>query len=146
MQVHQLSASLKAPIKEAKLDHNLDDIKPSKKFYTRMERRAKRKNIPLNEEQLELAWMYDDAEYASRIWEWWKLRVRKFHFYAVAIRLVVLVQMSSCSVERVFSRLKLIVDKCGNNMKEDMVLLCIIMQCNGDVEELLSELHEEGVR
>jgi hypothetical protein len=45
-----------------------------------------------------------------------------------------------------FSRLKLIVDKCGHNMKEDIVLLRIMMQCNGDIEELLSELHEEGVR
>ena len=42
-------------------------------------------------------------------------------FFAEAIRVVVLTQMSSCAVERVFYQLKLIQDTCGDNMMENML-------------------------
>ena len=43
----------------------------------------------------------------------------KLKFFAKAVRLVVLTQLSSCAIERVFSLLKFIHDACGN-MMEDM--------------------------
>lgn len=127
-------------VKEAKRHHNdLANLKETKNYKTRMEKRAKRKQITVEE----LEWWQDDAEYASRIWEWWKVRGQRFPYYGVAIRLVVLSQLSSCSVERVFSRLKLIVDKCGTNMKSDMTEFRLMMQCNGNLEELLNEIQKD---
>ena len=48
-------------------------------------------------------------------WEWWRKRVYetenpKLKFFAKADRLVVLTQLSSCAIERVFSQLELIDD------------------------------------
>ena len=45
--------------------------------------------------------------------------------------------MSICSVELVFSRLKIVEDNVGENMKNDMLELRMFLQCNGDVSELL---------
>jgi hypothetical protein len=39
--------------------------------------------------------------------------VKKYQYFDVALRLVALVQPPSCSLERDFSQLKLIVDACG---------------------------------
>jgi len=49
---------------------------------------------------------------------------------------VVLSQLSSCSVERVFSRLQLINERCGDNLFEDMLEIRLFMQCNGDLQAL----------
>jgi hypothetical protein len=55
------------------------------------------------------AWKNDPIESARRIWEWWRAKkdddVRIRHL-VVAARLVVLVQVSSAPVERVFSQVK----------------------------------------
>ena len=62
---------------------------------------------------LNIDWKEDPGERASRVWEWWRVRIYetkndKLRFFAKAIRLVVLTQLSSCAMERVFSQLKLI--------------------------------------
>ena len=49
-------------------------------------------------------WKKDAGECAQRIWHWWKPRVKKLPYHALAIRLIVLAQLTSCSVERVFSK------------------------------------------
>jgi hypothetical protein len=64
-------------------------------------------------------WEDDPAERARRIWLWWRIRVyevQEFQFIPLALRLVALVQPSSCGIERVFSQLKLILDACGENV------------------------------
>ena len=82
----------------------------------------------------------DDGEYACRIWEWWRTKKDNFPCFVLAIRLVVLAQLSSCSVERVFSRLKLIQDVCGGGMFEDSLEMCLFIQYNGDVHEIMNDI------
>ena len=53
-----------------------------------------------------VSWKSDAGEYAQRIWKWWKPRHNKFVRQGLAIRLIVLAQLSSCSVERAFSKLE----------------------------------------
>ena len=70
--------------------------------------------------------------------EWWRKRIHetknpKLKFFARAVRAVVLTQLSSCAVERVFSQLKLIRDACGDNMMEDMLEIRMFERCNGDL-------------
>ena len=68
----------------------------------------------------QVTWQEDPNERARRIWLWWKVRVhdvQEFRFFNVALRLVALVQPSSCSLERDFSQLKLIVDACGQMLQ-----------------------------
>ena len=45
-------------------------------------------------------WRHVPGEYAQRIWEWLNPRVNMFRVHALAIRLVVLTQLSNFSVER----------------------------------------------
>ena len=52
-------------------------------------------------------------------------------------RAVVLTQISSCAVERVFSQLKLIVESCGENLMEDMLEIRMLLRNNGDLKTLL---------
>ena len=84
------------------------------------------------------------GEKASKIWEWWKIKWNTcknvFPKYLLAIRLVVLTQISSCAVERVFSRLKLIREVCDERLYEDMTEIRVLLQCNGDLQDLLSKL------
>ena len=66
-------------------------------------------------------WKDDPIESARRIWEWWRAKkddVRIRHLI-VAARLVALVQVSSASVERVFSQVKLICETCGVSPLEE---------------------------
>ena len=89
-------------------------------------------------------WKVDPGECACTIWEWWKPIVGTFPFHALALRLVVLAQLSSCFVERVFLRLKMRRDVCGDNMKEDMNEIRIFLQYNGDLSEILSNTCEDN--
>ena len=45
--------------------------------------------------------------------------------------------MSSCSIEHVFLRLKLVEDTVGENTKNNMLELIIFLQCNDYLSELL---------
>jgi len=67
---------------------------------------------------------------------------RDFIFFAEAIRLVVLMQLSSCAVEQAFSQLKLTRDACGDDLKDDMLELRMFMRCNGELK--CKVLEEEG--
>ena len=75
-----------------------------------------------------ITWREDDTEYSRRIREWWKTRVGKFPYHSLTLRLVVLTQTSSCSVERVFSHLSLIREISGENLKEDITFF--VFCCN----------------
>ena len=126
---------------EAILNGSLEDIKPSQKYITRMKSRIKHKQLGNDDD---ITWREEDAEYSSRIWEWWKSRVGKFPYHSLALRLIVLTQTSSCSVERVFSRLKLIREICGEKLREDITLFRILLQRNGDLGELLEQYNNGG--
>ena len=61
------------------------------------------------------------GEKATRIWEFWKsivVRDDQFPAFSVALRLTVLIQVSSCAVERVFSQLKCVVERVGGATHE----------------------------
>ena len=60
-----------------------------------------------------------------------------FPYYKKALTLLVLVQISSHSVESVFSCLSLIREICGGNILEDITDLHVMLQCNGYLEDLL---------
>ena len=120
-------------VKEAKRDHDLDRIEGNSQYHTRLQKRMKRSNIQ-NKDDMD--WKKDPGEYARRIWEWWRARVEEFPYHALARRLIVLSQLSSCSVECVFSRLSLIHERCGDHMFEDMTEIRLFMQCNGNLEDL----------
>ena len=111
-------------VREAKRDHDLGRLKASDKYKTRLQRRIKRKKDTVDD------FKKDPGEYAERIWQWWGPRKKMFPKHYTAIRLVVLTQTSSCFVERVFSKLKLIRDAVGDNMLEDITEIRVLVQCN----------------
>ena len=74
--------------------------------------------------------MDDPREKARRIWEWWPIHREKFVYFKTAVRLVVLVQVSSAPVERVFSRLRLIVETSQQNTLHDAILLRLFVAIN----------------
>merc|ERR1712087_596159 len=73
-----------------------------------------------------LHWREDPGELARRIFEWWKIRIHgisntDFIFFAIAIRLAILLQVSSCDVERGFSQWVAILNACGKQMKKPVI-------------------------
>ena len=79
------------------------------------------------------AWERDMAEKARRNWLRWRDMIHptcEVPHFALALRLVALVQPSSAFVERCFSQLKLIVDACGHNMLADALVLRMFLRCN----------------
>ena len=110
-------------------------IKESREYKTRIDRKIKRRRLENGDH---LDWKDDPGERATRIWKWWKIRMidnDDFRFFREALRLVVLTQISSCSVERVFSQLKIMRDACQDNMLEDMVEVRMFCRCNGRLPE-----------
>ena len=78
--------------------------------------------VDLTREVQARTWLDDPAEKGRRIWLWWRPRVNGVNWFRclpTVLRLVALVQPSSAAVERIFSKLKLILDACGNNMLEE---------------------------
>ena len=127
-------------VREAKRYHNLDEIKPTRQYKTRLQKRIKKNKMSA----AEVGWKDDAGEYAERIWQWWKPETRrtKFPFHALALRLIVLTQLSSCSVEHVFSKLEGIRKVCGENLYDDMAEVRLLLRCNGDLEPLVNKLNK----
>ncbi len=67
------------------------------------------------------SWKSDGAEVARRVWEWWKAKDGRFTYFKDAVRLVVLVQVSSASIERVFSQLKKILESSQHEILHDIL-------------------------
>lgn len=129
-----LEMEIPLAVKHANKEFDWNSIKETHNFKIRIDRKIKRRR--LNDGNV-LEWKDDPGERASKIWEWWKLRTTNnddFKYFRHALRLVVLTQISSCSVERVFSQLKLVRDACGDNMLEDMVEIRMFCRCNGDLK------------
>lgn len=66
-------------------------------------------------------WLDDPVEKARRLWEWWRVHHGKFTYFSMAARLIVLVQASSCAVERVFSQVKYILETIGDSALEENI-------------------------
>jgi hypothetical protein len=118
-----------------------DEIKGSDQYSRRVTRRRlrERRRMFLNSQsqendnnanavQIGRETSYDDwkdnpGERARRIWLWWTPRLATyqstFKHFAIALRIIVLNQVSSAGVERVFSQLSYIVRVCGGSMLED---------------------------
>ena len=78
-----------------------------------------------------ITWKDDPIEKARRVWEWWRAkRCDALHHFTWAARLVVLVQLSSASCERVFSQVKLIIETCGVNPLEETLETRLMERCN----------------
>ena len=81
-----------------------------------------------------------EAELAHCIFQWWKPRKGRYPYHGLAIRLIVLVQLSSCSVERVFSKLENSRKVCKENLKEDMTEIRLLAQVNGTLDDMYDAL------
>ena len=89
----------------------------------------------LDDERVNENWKECVGEKASRIWEWWRVRIhevknRNLQCFAIAFRSIVLTRIFSCGIERVFSQLKQIEDSCGENMSEDILEIRIFERNN----------------
>ena len=115
----------------------MDRIPSSKQYETRLQKRILRKGL---DKDAEYDWKLDAGEYAQHIWHWWKPMKDKYPFHGVAICLIVLAQLSSCSVERVFLVLERIRQVMGEHVKEDMMEIRLMLQCNGDLDKLYNDL------
>ena len=71
-----------------------------------------------------------EAKFCRRVWEWWVSRVLDeecpFVYFKKAVRLVALTQVSSASVERVFSICVQIMHACGVNIMQDNFITPIV--------------------
>ena len=112
--------------------YNFDRLKDTRQYQTRIDRAIKRRK--LNNDH-EFDWKKDPGERASKIWLWWKERLFQLEFRQIrlALILVVLAQVSSCAVERVFSQLNLVRQKMGDNLSEEMTECYMLARCNGDL-------------
>ena len=106
--ISSLKTEIPTLIEEANKDFDWNEIGNSKQYQTRTMRRIKKRSVyNPNQAPLDNDWKKDAGEMASRIWEWWRLRIYeapnpKLKSFAKAIRVVVFTQLSSCAVERVF--------------------------------------------
>ncbi len=82
----------------------------------------------------------DTREYVHCIWHCWKPIKDEYPFHGLVIHLIVLAQLSSCSVGRVLSALERICRVTGENIKSDMMEICLMLQCNGPLDELYNDL------
>ena len=89
-------------VKDSKAYHDLARIPSTMQYQNRTKKRIKQKNPP---KDTVLDWKKDAGEYAQRICKWWKPKKDKYPYHGAAIRIIVLVQLSIHSVERVFSKL-----------------------------------------
>ena len=134
MFISALKNEIKHVVHLANQPFDWENIDHTNTYQTRMQRRIKR--YKLNDGET-FDWRDDPGERSCKIWAWWRARIlihepNIVHF-KTALRLVVLTQLSSCAVERVFSRLERIRHTCGDNLYEDITEIRVLMRCNGDL-------------
>jgi hypothetical protein len=79
-----------------------------------------------------VTWKDDSIETARHTWEFWRVHrknVKIFHI-AKADCLIALVQISSASVERIFSQMKQIQDSCGDSILGETFFSRVCERCN----------------
>ena len=82
--------------------------------------------------------LYIGERIQAGIFEWWKIRIHGVSnsdsiFFAIAIRLAILLQVSSCDVERGFSQWVAILNACGKQMKKTLIESRMFSQVNNDL-------------
>jgi len=75
-------------------------------------------------------WQQGTSEKCRRVWEWWRIHRHNLTFFQVAVRLVVLIQVSSAAVERIFSQLKHILDTTQQHALHDAIELRLFERVN----------------
>jgi len=121
-----------------------DNMEESEQYKQRQNRKKLREKKRLSLQQVDLGiddvfgnndgrihdfddWREDPGELSRRIYGWWcaqfKFCPKKIYYFTLALRLVVLVQTSSCSVERIFSQLQYIRRVCGHAVLESTLEL-----------------------
>ena len=83
-------------------------------------------------------WTEDPGERARRIYEWWRIvmndNVEKLKHFCAAVKLVVLIQTSSASAERVYSQLNFLRHILGDKTIRDNLELRALIRCNRGLE------------
>ena len=75
-------------------------------------------------------WQDDRVEKARRVWEWWRSKASKFHYFFTVARLVALVPVYSTSVKCVFSQVKFIVETVGELALEETLETRVMERVN----------------
>jgi hypothetical protein len=121
----------------ADADYNWDDVEGASAYNEKLKKKiAKQRNLREDDPSTDSregryrTWEDDPGEQARRIWIWWLDRFDRFSAFAKAARLIVLIQTSSASVERLFSKLKLLVDAIGESQLEETVETRLFVQYN----------------
>ena len=139
--IRDLQAEIPVAIQHATNHFDWDAMVENKRYHTRIHRRIQRKKLDTNHH---FDWKDDPGEKAWRIWEWWKTKFTDHEHelgkFKEALRIVVLSQLSSCSVERVLSRVNDIRKTCGDNMFEDIFELRMMMMCNGYLDDMVNNI------
>lgn len=108
----------------------------SKSFWSEVDgaeqynRGLKKKQEDDPEQYANHTWHDDRIEQSRRVWEWWRIKGIKLHFFFSAARLVALVPLSSASVERVFSQVKFIIETVGQNVLEETLETRVMERVN----------------
>jgi hypothetical protein len=89
-------------------------------------------------------WKDDPGERARRICLWWTPRFATYQYtfkhFAIALKIIVLNQVSSAGVERVFSQLSHVVRFCESIMLEDTTAeMRLMIRCNEGMVEHYGE-------
>lgn len=82
------------------------------------------------EQYTDRTWKDDRIEQSRRVWEWWRVKGSKLHYFFSAARLVAIVPLSSASVERVFSQVKFIIETVGENVLEETLEARVMERVN----------------
>ena len=88
-----------------------------------------------------LDWYEDSSEYSSWIWKWWKGKKinSSRSCYRPTTYSLFYNSTLSCNVERLFSQLELIRQRCGENMLDDLAELRVFMR--SETGSNLDDLH-----
>ena len=87
-------------------------------------------NVATKKDGDHASWKNDRIEQSRRVWEWWRMKSDNLLYFFTAARLVAIVPLSSASVERVFSQVKLIIEACGVNLMEETLELRVMERVN----------------
>ena len=75
-------------------------------------------------------WRDDRIEATRRALEWWRCYTKNFTYLSLVARLVVLIPITSTSVERVFSQVKFIIETIGERGLQETLELRVMERVN----------------
>jgi hypothetical protein len=139
----KLKLTLPQVIASSKKEFDWSAVDGAKKYdlelirKEKVENKAREQPLPTpTRDSVKDKWRGDHIEKARRLWEWWRPRVAHFPTWAIALRLVGLVQASSAFVERVFSQMKLIIETIGVSALEATLEARLMLRVNKILQEM----------